>query len=105
MSRQLSLLAPEEGRDKLWFRAVDALGRPVADIPVHECVGGWGEAASWCYLAVYPINAAIRFARRIEDDALRRAGEPLPAERRPSPCCLDAPFDRHFLAHVAANCS
>lgn len=53
---------------------------------------------------VRPVNAVIRFSREIEEAAFRLAGETPPAERSPAPCCLDAPIDRPFLAHVAASC-
>lgn len=59
------------------------------------------RGATW---AVRPINAGIRFSREIEELAFRLAGAAPPTERAPAPCCLDALFDRHFLAHVAAHC-
>lgn len=62
MAEQLALLPAGAGRPELWFRAVDLLSRPVADIPDHECEGGWGEAEKWCYLTVLRIDREIRFA-------------------------------------------
>lgn len=102
MNQQLDLLDPSQGRSELWFRAVDLLGRPVADIPVHECVGGWDEAAKWCYLALVGINSAIGFARDIEKAACDAAGID-GSGALTTPCCRDAPFDRHYLAHVAVH--
>lgn len=102
MADQLALLPASAGRPELWFRAVDLLGRPVADIPVHECEGGWGEAEKWCYLEVLRINRAIRFAWEIEQSASAAAGLP-PRRIPPPPCCADAPFDRHYLAHVVVR--
>jgi hypothetical protein len=111
MAGQLSLLEPTAGREELWFRVFDLLGRPAADVPVHECLGGWSEAEKWCYVAVAEINAAIRFAWQIEahlvsvDDkgadsnprTIHSGGQP--------PCCPDGPFDRHLLAHLVTHCA
>lgn len=102
MNQQLALLDPSQGKSELWFRAVDLLGRPVADVPVHECEGGWDEAEKWCYLAVVGINGAIGLAREIERVACKAAGIDRSGELI-APCCEDAPFDRHYLAHVAAH--
>lgn len=102
MADQLALLPTSAGRPELWFRAVDLLGRPVADVPVHECEGGWDEAEKWCYLEVLGINREIRFAWAIERRASDAAGLP-PLHIPPAPCCADAPFDRHYLAHVVAR--
>lgn len=104
MAEQLSLLTSSVGRTELWFRAVDLLGRPVADVPVHECEGGWHEAETWCFLAVRKINASIRFAFDIER-AASEIGDLPPGRRAVAPCCSVGPFDRHHLAHVAAHCA
>lgn len=107
MADQLSLLEPSAGRHELWFRAVDLLGRRVADVPVHECPGGWAEAERWCYLAVAQINGAIRFAWEIESRfALSDGRGAAQGLRRPHPpCCAEGPIDRHFLAHLVAHCA
>ena len=102
MADQLTLVPASVGRPELWFRAVDLLGRPVADLPVHECDGGWDEAAAWCSLSLRHINRAIGFAWEIEKRASANAGLP-PRRIPPAPCCVDGPFDRHYLAHVVAH--
>jgi hypothetical protein len=103
MAEQLSLLSSGEGRIKLWFRATDLLGRPLADVPVHECEGGWHEAAMWCYLEVQRINASIRFAFDIEQAAREIGGLPQGRQRHVKLCCSAGPFDRHHLAHLTVR--
>jgi len=84
---------------------MDLLGRPVADVPVHECEGNWHEAEMWCFLAVRKINASIRFAFDIERAAREIGGLPPGPHRAVAPCCSAGPIDLHHLAHVAAHCT
>jgi DNA processing protein len=81
MREQLALLDSTAGRQDLWFHAVDLLGRRLADVP---------------------INASIRLAWGIETAACEAAGIE-PGHAFMAPCCKDATFDRHNLAHQVTH--